>query len=110
MCPECGKPLAVKQSRFGEFIACTGYPDCKYTKPIIKTVGVKCPQCGNDIIVRRSKKGKLFYGCMGYPNCNQVFWDKPVEEKCPKCGSLLTQKGKKLVCSNAECKFSKANE
>ncbi|MBR6025536.1 MAG: type I DNA topoisomerase, partial [Firmicutes bacterium] len=109
-CPECGKPLAIKQSRFGEFIACTGYPECKYTKPIIKTVGVKCPQCGNDIIVRRSKKGKLFYGCMGYPNCNQVFWDKPVDEKCPKCGSLLTQKGKKLVCSNAECKFSKAAE
>ncbi|MDO5441617.1 MAG: type I DNA topoisomerase [Bacillota bacterium] len=110
MCPQCGKPLAVKQSRFGEFIACTGYPTCKYTQSIVKTVGVKCPQCGNDIIVRRSRKGKLFYGCSGYPNCNQVFWDKPVNEACPKCNSLLTVKGKKLVCSNPECKFSKEKE
>jgi DNA topoisomerase-1 len=106
-CPNCGKPLAVKQSRFGEFIACTGYPECNYTKPIIKSVGVKCPRCGNDIIVRRSKKGKVFYGCSGFPNCNQVFWDRPVNEKCPECGSLLTQKGKRLSCSNAECKFTK---
>ena len=110
VCPDCGKPLAIKQSRFGEFIACTGYPECKYTKSIIQTVGVKCPSCGSDIIVRRSRKGKLFYGCSGYPKCNQVFWDKPTEEKCPDCGSLLVIKGKKLICSNPECKFSKSNE
>ncbi len=110
VCPECGKPLAIKQSRFGEFIACTAYPQCRYTKAIVQTVGVKCPQCGSDIIMRKSRKGKVFYGCSGFPKCNQVFWDRPVEEKCPDCGSLLTVKGKKLVCSNAECKFSKANE
>ena len=110
ICPDCGRPLAIKQSRFGEFIACTAYPECKYTKSIIQTVGVKCPSCGNDIIVRRSRKGKLFYGCSGYPNCKQVFWDRPTEEKCPDCGSLLVIKGKKLNCSNPECKFSKSNE
>ena len=110
VCPDCGRPLAIKQSRFGEFIACTAYPECKFTKSIIQTVGVKCPSCGNDIIVRRSRKGKLFYGCSGYPNCKQVFWDRPTEEKCPDCGSLLVIKGKKLNCSNPECKFSKSNE
>lgn len=107
-CPECGKPLAIKQSRFGEFIACTAYPECRYTRAIVKSVGVKCPDCGKDIIIRRSKKGKLFYGCSGFPECSKVFWDRPVQENCPDCGQLMTIRGKKLVCSNPECRFSKA--
>ncbi len=107
-CPECGKDLAIKHGRFGSFIACTGYPECKYTKPIVKKIDVKCPTCGGDIVIKRGKKGKVFYGCSNYPNCNQVYWDKPSGKMCPQCGSMLVEKkGKntKLACSNKECNY-----
>ena len=110
-CPNCGKPLVIKHGRFGEFIACSGYPECKTTMTIQKKLDVKCPKCGNDIIVRKSKKGKVFYGCSGYPDCNQVFWNKPVDKKCPECGSLMTEKKTKtysLICSNPECGHKEA--
>lgn len=105
-CQLCGRPMAIKQGRFGEFLACTGYPDCKNTKPIVKSTGVACPLCGRDIVQRKSKKGRLFYGCSGYPNCNNLYWNKPVDKQCPKCGSLLMEKKLKnsqYVCSNKEC-------
>ncbi len=108
VCELCGKPMAFKMGRFGEFLACTGYPECKNTKPILKSTGVKCPVCGKDIVARKSKKGKLFYGCSGYPDCNQVFWYKPSNKTCPKCGSLLLErklKGSKYTCSNSECDY-----
>lgn len=108
VCEKCGRPMAVKYGRFGAFAACTGYPECKNTKPIVQTIDVKCPKCGRDIVARKSKKGRLFYGCSGYPECTQVYWNKPVNKKCPKCGSLLTEKkGKtfKYVCSNSECDY-----
>ena len=108
-CEFCGKPLVIKNGRFGDFIACSGYPECKNTKPIVEKVGVPCPVCGKDLVARRSKKGRLFYGCSGYPECNTVFWNKPVDKKCPDCGSLLTTKGgrsKQLVCSNPECGYT----
>lgn len=108
LCELCGRPMVKKMGRFGEFIACSGYPECKNTKNIVKTVDVKCPKCGKDIVVRKSKKGKTFYGCSGYPECNQVFWYKPVDKKCPKCGSLLVEhkvKGSKYMCSNSECDY-----
>jgi DNA topoisomerase-1 len=108
VCELCGKPMVIKHGRFGEFLACSGYPDCKNTKPIVKKVGVKCPQCGKDIVSRKSKKGRIFYGCSGYPDCKQVFWNKPVDKKCPQCGSLMTEKKTKngnYVCSNAECGY-----
>ena len=109
MCELCGLPLVKKQGRFGPFIACSGYPECKNTKAIvIKVEGVACPSCGRDILVRKSRKGKIFYGCSGYPDCKQVFWYKPVNKRCPKCGSLLCErKGKntKYACSNPECDF-----
>ena len=108
ICELCGKPMAIKRGRFGEFIACTGYPDCKNTKPIVSKIDVKCPVCGKDIVARRGKSGKLFYGCSGYPDCNQVYWNKPVDKKCPVCGSLLVEKklkNSKLSCSNSECKY-----
>ena len=85
-CPECGKDLAIKRSRYGQFIGCTGYPDCKFTKTIVRKIDVKCPACGGDIIIKRGKKGKTFYGCSNYPECNQVYWDKPSGKVCPKCG------------------------
>ena len=108
LCELCGKPMAVKQGRFGEFHACTGYPECKNTKAIVQKVDVKCPTCGEDIVARRGKSGKLFFGCSGYPNCNQVYWNKPTNKKCPECGSLLVEKKLKdssLSCSNGECKY-----
>ena len=107
-CEICGKPMVKKMGRFGEFIACSGYPECKNTKAIIETTGVKCPNCGKDLLARRSKKGRLFYGCSGYPACKMVFWNKPVDKKCPKCGSLLVEKkskGHELACSNSECDY-----
>ncbi|MBQ9972098.1 MAG: type I DNA topoisomerase [Firmicutes bacterium] len=108
MCELCGRPMVKKQGRFGEFIACSGYPECKNTKRIVTTTGVKCPVCGKDIIARKSKRGKTFYGCSGYPECNQVYWYKPVDKKCPKCGSLLVShklKNSKYSCSNSECDY-----
>lgn len=108
MCELCGQPMVIKMGRFGEFAACSGYPECKNTKPIVKKTGVACPSCGKDIIARKSKKGKLFYGCSGYPNCNQVFWYKPVDKKCPQCGALLLEKKtktSKYACSNSECNY-----
>lgn len=108
LCELCGKQMAIKHGRFGEFLACSGYPECKNTKPIVNKIEVKCPNCGKDIVARKSKKGRIFYGCSGYPECNQLYWSKPVDKKCPECGSLLLEKptkNTKLVCSNAECGY-----
>lgn len=105
LCPECGKQLALRHGKFGDFLACSGFPTCKYTKSIIKTVGVKCPKCGGDIIVKRSKKGKTFYGCSSYPSCEMVFWYKPVEKPCPNCGNLLVERGRMLYCSDPNCEY-----
>ncbi len=108
MCELCGKPMAKKSGRFGDFIACTGYPECKNTKPIITKVDAQCPKCGRDIVARKGKNGRMFYGCSGYPECNQVFWSKPTNKKCPECGSILIEKKTKttsLACSNSECGY-----
>lgn len=111
VCEICGKPMAIKESRFGKFLACTGYPECKNTKPILKGIGVNCPKCGKPIIEKRTRRGgKIFYGCSGYPNCEVSFWDKPTGELCPKCGSMLLEgKGKKakIKCSNENCSYVK---
>lgn len=108
MCEKCGKPMAIKHGRFGEFAACTGYPECKNTKPIVKSTNVKCPKCGKDIVARKSKTGRLFYGCSGYPDCQQSYWNKPIGRMCPKCGSMLVEKKtktSKYACSNSECDY-----
>lgn len=108
ICPLCGRPMAIKQGRFGEFLACTGYPECKNTKAIVKSTGVKCPDCGGDIVAKRGKSGKIFYGCSNYPTCTKAFWYKPVDKKCPECGSLILErrgKGSRYVCSNEKCGY-----
>jgi len=110
-CPNCGKNLVVKQGRFGEFTACTGYPDCKYVKQ--KLTGIKCPKDGGDVAERKSRRGKEFYGCVNYPKCDFTLWNKPIEEPCPKCKwPFLTEKitkrhGRQLICANEECDFVK---
>lgn len=108
VCELCGRPMVIKAGRFGEFIACSGYPECRNTKPIVKSTGVRCPKCGKDIVSRKSKRGRVFYGCSGYPDCRTVFWDRPTEKKCPECGSVILEKKSKnhaFVCSNPECGY-----
>ena len=109
VCEICGRPMAIKEGRFGKFLACTGYPECENTKPIIKSTGVKCPKCGKDIIEKRARRsGKVFYGCSGYPECDVSYWDMPVGRMCPDCGSMLVKsKGRSasIKCSNPECKY-----
>jgi DNA topoisomerase-1 len=111
-CPQCESNLVLKYGRFGEFTACSNYPKCKYVKQ--KTIGMKCPDCSEgEIIERRSKKGKMFFGCNRYPDCEFVAWSKPVMEKCPDCGSpYLVEKflkaGPQLACPNAECKYKRS--
>jgi DNA topoisomerase-1 len=111
-CPLCGRTLVIKTGRFGEFTACSGYPECKYVKQ--KTIGVRCPDCSDgEIVERRSRRGKTFYGCNRYPDCSFVSWAKPVNEKCPECGSpYLIERWVKnaptLRCPNKECKYKRA--
>ncbi len=113
-CPECGKPLVKKRGRFGEFIACSGYPECRYTRPILKTIGVPCPICGEseqgEVVRRRSKKGKFFYGCSRYPECKFVSWNEPTGERCPECGTPLTRKNKRSVPECQKCGWKKEKE
>lgn len=112
ICEKCGKNMVVKMGRYGKFLACPGYPECKNTKPITQEIGVKCPECDGDIVERTSKRGRKFYGCSKYPDCNFVSWDKPLDEQCPKCkGVLVEKKSKKGIekkCINPKCDFIEA--
>jgi DNA topoisomerase-1 len=113
-CPRCGSNLVVKQGRFGEFTACTSYPTCKYVKQ--KTTGVLCPKDGGDIVERKSRRGKVFFGCANYPDCDFTLWNRPVAEKCPDCGApFLVEKvtkkhGRQLVCNNESCEYTRQAE
>ncbi|MBQ6773560.1 MAG: type I DNA topoisomerase [Synergistaceae bacterium] len=108
-CPDCGHDLVKKRGRFGEFIACSNYPKCNYTKPILSTIGVKCPKCGEgDIVKRKSKNGRTFYGCSRYPECDYVAWNRPAGEKCPECGEELYKRGSTIFC--AKCKYKAESE
>ncbi|MEG1159848.1 MAG: type I DNA topoisomerase, partial [Acidaminococcaceae bacterium] len=105
-----GRLLVVKHGRFGSFLACPGFPDCRNTKPILKKTGSKCPKCGGEIIERKTKRGRIFYGCEQYPACDFTTWDKPSTEPCPKCGSLQLEKAerngnKKTYCTNDTCEL-----
>lgn len=103
-CPECGSPLVIRKGRYGEFVACSNFPECKYIKqePREEKIIVDCPNCDGKIIEKKSRKGKVFYGCNNYPKCKTAFWDMPTGEKCPECGSLLTIKKDKIKCSNCD--------
>ena len=108
VCEICGKPMVFKSGRFGEFLACSGYPECKNTKAIVQSIDVKCPDCGKDIVAKRGRSGKIFYGCSGYPDCTRAFWYKPTNRKCPQCGELLLEKHTKTTkyaCSNDKCGY-----
>jgi len=93
ICEKCGKPMVIKSGRFGDFIACTGFPECKTTKSILKTLeDIVCPMCGGLIAERRSKKGRIFYGCAAYPECTFAAWDKPLKEVCQTCGAFMIER------------------
>lgn len=113
-CDQCGRYMVIKQGRFGKFLACPGFPECRNTKPLLQEIGVRCPKCGGAIVERRSKKGRLFYGCSRYPECDFVSWDPPVGRICPECGGVLVRKTRKsstqIVCQNKECSYREAVE
>jgi DNA topoisomerase I len=113
-CPKCGSNLVIKQGRFGEFTACSSYPTCKYVKQ--KTTGVLCPKDGGEIVERKSRRGKVFFGCANYPDCDFTLWNRPVAEKCPDCGApFLVEKitkrhGRQLICNNEDCSYVRQAE
>ena len=109
VCEKCGRNMVVKVGRFGKFLACPGYPDCKNTKPLVYKTSAKCPECGGDVIEKKTKKGTSFFGCSNYPECNFMTWDAPSDEVCPKCGkSLFKRRGNVLYCPDTEgCGFTK---
>ncbi len=110
ICEKCGKRMVIKTGRFGKFIACPGYPECKNIKSIVIETGADCPKCGGKVIEKKSKRGRVFYGCANYPNCDFVSWNEPVNDKCPQCGHILyRKKGKvpKLFCAEEGCGYSR---
>ena len=114
-CDKCGRMMVIKHGRYGDFLACPGYPECKNAKPIVEELEAPCPKCGGKILVRKSRKGKKFFGCSNYPNCDFVSWNEPLKEKCNKCGSYMVlkfskTKGKYAQCSNTECNETKKIE
>ena len=110
VCEECGRNMVIKYGPHGKFLACPGFPECRNTKPYLEKIGVACPKCGKDIVLRKPKKGRRYYGCEDNPECDFMSWQKPSEEKCPKCGSYMVEKGNKLVCGNEQCGFVKNKE
>lgn len=111
ICEKCGRNMVIKYGRYGKFLACPGYPECKNTKAIVDELDIPCPLCGGNIIRRRSKKGRVFYGCSNFPNCNFISWEEPVKEKCPQCNGIMvkkkTKKGIRIQCMDKECGYKR---
>ncbi len=104
-CELCGRKMVIKYGPHGRFLACPGFPECRNTKPYFEKIGVACPKCGKDLVLKKTKKGRKYYGCINHPECDFMVWQKPTGEKCPRCGSLLLQKGNKLVCMDEKCGY-----
>ena len=105
ICDKCGRNMVIKYGPHGKFLGCPGFPECHNTKPYLEKIGVACPKCGKDVILKKTKKGRMFYGCEGYPECDFVSWQKPSDKKCPKCGGYMIEKGSKLVCADQTCGY-----
>ena len=110
ICEECGRNMVVKYGPHGKFLACPGFPECRNTKPYFEKIGVACPKCGGDIVIKMTKKGRRYFGCFNYPDCDFMSWQKPSSVKCPKCGGPMVEKGKKLVCMDEQCGYVQAKE
>ncbi len=109
-CEECGRMMVIKYGPHGRFLACPGFPECRNTKPYLEKIGVLCPKCGKEIVVRKTKKGRRYYGCEGNPECDFMSWQKPVSERCPKCGGYMLQRGNKLACADENCGYVRTAE
>jgi DNA topoisomerase-1 len=96
-CERCGHDLIIRYGRFGKFIACSNFPECRYTRPFVLKIGVACPKCGADLVERKTKKGRIFYGCSTYPECDWTNWKRPLPAPCPECGGLLVAQNKKFA-------------
>ena len=105
ICEHCGRNMVIKYGTQGRFLACPGFPECRNTKPYYEKIGAECPSCGKDIVLKKTRKGRRYYGCIGYPECDFMVWDRPAKEKCPKCGGMMLEKGNKLVCMDADCGY-----
>lgn len=106
ICEKCGRRMVIKYGSKGKFLACPGFPECMNAKPYYEKIGVACPRCGKDIVVKRTQRGKRYFGCIGYPECDFMVWQKPSAEKCPKCGGVMVEKGNRLTCINESCGYS----
>ena len=111
LCEKCGRNMVIKNGRFGKFLACPGFPECRNARPILEEAGVNCPKCGGKVLYKKTRKGRRYLGCENNPGCSFMTWDMPAKENCPKCGNFLLKKysGKKVVmkCSSEACDFSK---
>lgn len=105
ICENCGRNMVIKYGPHGKFLACPGFPECRNTKPYFEKIGVKCPKCGGEIVIKKTQKGRRYYGCENYPECEVMTWQKPSKEICPKCGNMLLEKGNKLVCADSSCGY-----
>lgn len=108
ICEECGRNMVVKYGPHGKFLACPGFPECRNTKPYLEKIGVPCPKCGADVVGRKTKKGRRYFGCSSYPDCDFMSWQKPSAKKCPQCGGAMVEKGNKLVCMDEQCGYVEA--
>lgn len=108
ICEECGKNMVVKYGPHGKFLACPGFPECRNTKPYLEKTGIPCPKCNSEIVIRKTKKGRRYYGCENYPDCDFMSWQRPSKEKCPECGGAMLEKGSKLVCMDEKCGYVKS--
>ena len=109
-CDKCGRMMVIKHGRYGDFLACPGYPECKNAKPIVEEIEAPCPKCGGKLLAKKSKKGKKFFGCANYPQCDFVSWNEPLKEKCPDCGAYMVLKYSKTKGSYAQCSDSNCNK
>ncbi len=110
ICEECGRNMVVKYGPHGKFLACPGFPDCRNTKPFFEKIGVACPKCNGDIVLKRTRKGRRYFGCMNYPECDFMTWQKPSAKKCPVCGGMMLEKGSRLVCMDEQCGYVEAKK
>lgn len=110
ICEECGHNMVIKYGPYGKFLACPGFPECRNTKPYYEKIGVACPKCGKDVVIKMTKKGRRYYGCIGYPECDFMSWGRPVEKKCPRCGGYMVEKGAKLACADEHCGYTEERE
>ena len=109
-CELCGRQMVIKYGPHGKFLACPGFPDCRNTKPYLEKIGVACPKCGKDLVIRKTKKGRVYYGCEGAPDCDFMSWNRPTGHNCPKCGSYMIKKGNRECCSDAACGYIAKSE